>query len=331
MAELASFEQRYLCLEAKSADEIRDWISSQHASIRVNPLEDIKDGMVARMSRASVDDVALVSYRYNMAFEGEFAADYDAYFICLPLSGFSKRLCPQHGEIVQQNSQLLIYRRTEGLRNINSSDYAHVSLVVPAHLLEQRLQSLIGGTLKSPLRFKPLVDVDSGAGRAVVSLINYLMSQFVSMPDPFSNVISSTSMKSYLSTVLLSSLSHNYSAALHARTSIAVPGTVKRAEEYMRELCADAITIEDLALAAGCSARSLHAAFKKFRGATPMSVLCDLRLEAAHEEIIRDEGTVTEIATKYGFSNLGRFARQYAQKFGQKPSQTRLTGQLSIV
>ncbi|MEM8648500.1 MAG: helix-turn-helix transcriptional regulator, partial [Pseudomonadota bacterium] len=105
-----------------------------------------------------------------------------------------------------------------------------------------------------------------------------------------------------------------------------VPGTVKRAEQYMRELCAEAITIEDLAEAAGCSARSLHAAFKRFRGATPMTVLCDIRLEAAHYEMVRDTGTVTEIAGKYGFSNAGRFARQYAQKYGQKPSQTLLMG-----
>ena len=158
-----------------------------------------------------------------------------------------------------------------------------------------------------------------------------MMSQFVTMPNPFSNVISNTSMKSYLSTVLLSSLNHNYSSALHAKTMFAVPGTVKRAEEYMRETCAQAITIEVLAKVAGCSARSLHAAFKTFRGATPMSVLCDFRLEAAHEEIVKDAGTVTEIASKYGFSNMGRFARQYARKYGQKPAQTRLMGGVSVI
>ncbi len=326
--DLTEFESRYLSFEAKSVAEIRDWISEQHAGIKVQPLEDVRSGTVARLSRATVDDVALVNYRYGMALQGEFSEDYDAYFICLPISGSSKRFTPQHGELSQSPNQMLIYRRQAGTRNINSPDYVNMSLVMPAKLLQQRLQTLLGTPPTEPLSFDPLVDITSGAARAVASLVNYLMTQFNSHPDPFSNAISNLSMKSYLSTVLLSSLRHNYSEALQGGGAVAatVPGTVKRAEEYMRGLCAEAITIEDLAQAAGCSARSLHAAFKKFRGATPMAVLCDIRLEAAHDEMIRDTGTVTEIAGKYGFSNAGRFARQYAQKYGQKPSETLLMG-----
>ncbi len=304
-----------------------DWISKQHAGIDVRPFEKVRAGTVARLSRATVDDVALVNYRYQLALQGEFSEDYDAYFLCFPIAGSSKRVSPNHGEIVQSPNHMLIYRRQAGTRSITSTDYVNMSLIMPAGLLEQRLQTLLGAPLVEPLLFSPLVDIRSGAGRTVASLVNYLLSQFNADPDPFSNALSNLSMKSYLSTVLLSSLRHNYSDALHSGSGVsAVPGTVKRAEEYMREVCAQAITIEDLAKVAGCSARSLHAAFRKFRGATPMAVLCDIRLEAAHDEMVRDMGTVTEIAGKYGFSNAGRFARQYAQKFGQKPSETLLMG-----
>ena len=57
-----------------------------------------------------------------------------------------------------------------------------------------------------------------------------------------------------------------------------------------------------------------------------MASLCNMRLEAARDEIVKDMGSVSEIAVKYGFSNLGRFARQYAERYGQKPSETRLHG-----
>ncbi|MEV3961896.1 hypothetical protein AB0M34_13515 [Nocardia sp. NPDC050193] len=33
-------------------------------------------------------------------------------------------------------------------------------------------------------------------------------------------------------------------------------------------------------------------------------------------------GVVTAIATRWGFTNLGRFAQQYHREFGQQPSQT---------
>ena len=327
LSNLLEFEKRYLSFEATSVVELGDWISNQHAGIHVSLLEEAKSGIVAKLSRAAVDDVALVKYHYGVALQGEFLEDYDAYFICLPIAGTSKRVSPELGEIIQTQEHMLIYRRHAGMRNINSPDYLNLSLVVPARLLNQRLQALLGAPPTEPLSFAPLVDIRSGPGCAVASLIGYLLSQFNSDPAPFSNAISNASMKSYLTTVLLSSLRHNYSDALRGgNVSSMVPGTVKRAEEYMHELCAEAITIEELAEVAGCSARSLHAAFKRFRGSTPMAVLCDIRLEAAHAEIIREAGTVTEIAGKFGFSNAGRFARQYAQKFGQKPSETLLRG-----
>ncbi|NNF80728.1 MAG: helix-turn-helix transcriptional regulator, partial [Rhizobiales bacterium] len=273
-SELASFEKRYVCLEANSAEEMQAWITRQHANFRVEPLEEINAGTVAKISRATFDDVALVSYRYNTAFQGDFSAEYDAYFLSLPISGSARRFSPQNGEIHHLPDQLLVYRGLDGLRNVISSDYAHVSLTVPAKLLEGHLRSIMGSELKSPLSFTPLVGLDSGSGRAVSSLVNYIISQFVHHSDPFGNAILSTTMKSYLCTVLLGNLNHNYSSAMRPGSVTAVPRTVKRAEEYMREVCAQAITIEELADVAGCSARSLHAAFKAFRGSTPMSVLC---------------------------------------------------------
>ena len=318
---IGEFDRQYLSLEANSAEEMQAWVSRQHANFRVSDFEEPKAGTFAKISRATVDDVALVSYQYNAAFQGDFSAECDAYFISLPVSGSARRLSPQNGEIHHLPDQLMVYRGLDGLRNVISSDYKHVSLTVPATLLEEQLRSHMGAELRSPLSFSPLVGLDSGSGRAVASLVNYIMLQFIHHSGSFDNAILSSTIKSYLCTVLLGSLNHNFSSAMRAGSVSVVPRSVKRAEEYMREKCAEAITIEELAKVAECSARSLHAAFKAFRGSTPMRVLRDIRLEAAHQDILNDMGTVTDIAFKYGFSNPGRFAGQYAQKFGQKPSQ----------
>ena len=44
---------------------------------------------------------------------------------------------------------------------------------------------------------------------------------------------------------------------------------------------------------------------------------CDIRMVG---------GAIAEIGFKWGFSNSGRFAKLYAEKFGCKPSQTRRFG-----
>ncbi len=59
---------------------------------------------------------------------------------------------------------------------------------------------------------------------------------------------------------------------------------------------------------------------------TPMGALREIRLEKARGDLQAGTDTVTGIAFKWGFSNPGRFAAQYAEKFGETPSQTHRFG-----
>ena len=82
------------------------------------------------------------------------------------------------------------------------------------------------------------------------------------------------------------------------------------------------LTLEEIARAAGCGSRALQAAFRAFRGTSPMGSLRRIRLELAHQALMQSDGTisVTEVAARYGFSNPGRFASQYHHVFGEYPS-----------
>ena len=56
-----------------------------------------------------------------------------------------------------------------------------------------------------------------------------------------------------------------------------------------------------------------------------MAFLRELRLENAQRELLTadpDNETVTQIALRYGFADLGRFAIRYRTAFGEKPSET---------
>jgi AraC-like DNA-binding protein len=126
---------------------------------------------------------------------------------------------------------------------------------------------------------------------------------------------------------LLSSLlvgqRHNFSHLLDVH-SPAVPRVVKRAEEYIAAHAEDDVTISDLVVASGASTRTLFESFRKFRGVTPMQYLRRYRLEKVREELLRagPEGSVTELALKWNFEQLGRFASYYASIYGERPSDT---------
>ncbi len=116
-------------------------------------------------------------------------------------------------------------------------------------------------------------------------------------------------------------LPHNYSGAMENGALTSLPKSIVRAEDFMRAHCDEPLTLADIARAAGCSERGLQQAFKSKRRMGPMSVLRDIRLESAHNDLLHTCDSVTEIAYRWGFSNLGRFAQLFAKKYGEIPSQ----------
>jgi len=79
----------------------------------------------------------------------------------------------------------------------------------------------------------------------------------------------------------------------------------------------------DVAEAAGVSVRSLQAGFRKFKDTTPATYLRGIRLEAVHAELSLWENRlpVSEVALKWGFTQMGRFAAQFHERFGRYPSE----------
>jgi AraC-like DNA-binding protein len=82
---------------------------------------------------------------------------------------------------------------------------------------------------------------------------------------------------------------------------------------YMTELCA----------AAGASDRTLRACCQEFLGMSPMRYLWLRRMHLARRALRMADpaaATVTEIATSYGFWELGRFSVAYRSLFAESPS-----------
>ena len=69
----------------------------------------------------------------------------------------------------------------------------------------------------------------------------------------------------------------------------------------------------------------LYNAFQKEYGITPKKYLQQLRLNAIKKELLLSDPnsvTVSGIAKKYHFRQMGHFAAGYKQLFGETPSQT---------
>ena len=100
---------------------------------------------------------------------------------------------------------------------------------------------------------------------------------------------------------------------------------VTRAIQLLREHVNEPVTMVELSRETGVSERTLRAAFHDVLGLSPKQYAIGQRLHAAHEALCAADPattTVTDIATEYGFYELGRFAGRYRNTFGEAPSQT---------
>lgn len=138
------------------------------------------------------------------------------------------------------------------------------------------------------------------------------------------DLLISMAEEAFLSTLLLTQPSDISDALEMGRLSSACPKQVQRAQRFINSHLAEPITIADLVEASGVPARTLFDSFRRFRGVSPMRYLRHQRLMKVREELLAGdlETTVTEVAMKWGFSQLGRFSGEYARNFGQAPSQT---------
>jgi len=100
---------------------------------------------------------------------------------------------------------------------------------------------------------------------------------------------------------------------------------VKKAVEYLQDTPGSRCTIPELCEVAGVSQRTLEYGFRDLLGVTPVRYARLLRLNGVRKALLGSSDpkeTVTKVALRYGFAELGRFSVEYHQLFGERPSET---------
>jgi AraC family ethanolamine operon transcriptional activator len=171
-----------------------------------------------------------------------------------------------------------------------------------------------------------LVEPESAAGRSLLDTLRRALAVIETSPEVMASQEACFGMeRELLEAFVRAFLSRPGAAPAGQRARFARSRIVARADEHLRANLGRPVYAEDLCRVTEVSERSLFYAFQEIYGTSPLRYLklrrlCQVRrgLQTADPQ----HETVTSIATHAGFWELGRFAAEYRQLFGELPSAT---------
>jgi AraC-like DNA-binding protein len=140
----------------------------------------------------------------------------------------------------------------------------------------------------------------------------------VQMPAP-AKALADTIMEAILACVTMGRQSRDRVApGRHRRIAVSL-------ERALRERPEEMLSLADLCAEVGAAQRTLNLACEEFLGQSATRYARGRRLDHVRHCLLMsapDATTVTEVAMRYGFWELGRFAQAYRLRFGEHPSKT---------
>lgn len=211
----------------------------------------------------------------------------------------------------------------ESITIVFEPGYEQLILRINTAALEKTLTTLLGAKPVGVLKFDPIAATLQPNALVLRDLVMFLANQLSSTAAELPRAVL-LELEQALVVSFLSAHRHNFSELLEGTGKEVAPRIVRLAEEYIESSWDRAITIEELASQTNASIRALYAAFKKSRGYSPMTFAKMVRLRRARQMLLEpDQRTsVSVVAFKCGFGNLGHFARDFRETFGELPSET---------
>lgn len=193
--------------------------------------------------------------------------------------------------------------------------------------LETQLARMLDAPVGSPIALGHQLNQSHGPGRTWTNMVRTIAADALGATHGLTqNPLLAEPLQEALLRGLLLASDHPY------RDRLATPGgpcpaprAIRQAVDVLRSHPEQPITIAKLADITGVSERALQAGFQRYVGISPTTYLRQVRLDRAHEELRQadpDQTTVADVAHRWGFTHLGRFAGSYRARHGISPSQT---------
>lgn len=244
------------------------------------------------------------------------------FLVQVPLSGCD-RMRIDGSEVCSDTRHATIHAPESTLHMNWSGDCSKFVVRIERDALERHAATLAGCERARAVAFQSLLDLNEPMPRSWVNTAQHLFGELHGNPALAQEPLVRCHVEQLLLTTALNWLPGSFEVS-GATPRRVLPRHVRQAEDFLRSCPEQAITMESLAAHVGVSARTLYEGFRNFLGVSPMRYLRDLRMERARADLMdpAHPASVTTIATRWGFFQLGRFAVEYRRRYGEHPRET---------
>lgn len=268
------------------------------------------------------EDVTLNYMRYGSEVHITPGRVEDFYLVQVPVAG-SARIRVGETAVLSDRRTGTVSSPTQPLDMVWSDGCE--KLVV--YIRRDAVQDAVGadGDDAAPVIFDSRFDVTTPAVQSWVRLVQFAVD---ALSSPAGGILSSPLVTSNFEQTLVSgllSIQPNSANTAIPSSSAPLSRTVRSAIALIEDRPDHPWKVSELANEVGVSTRSLQELFARELNITPLQRLRRTRLDRARQDLLDSspaETSVTEIATRWGFFHVGRFAEVYRATYQELPSAT---------
>lgn len=320
-------------LATNDLDQARTAVASTYLPNRLTKLS--QQGFRSSLNAIEGYDVTVGYLTYRAEVNLQMPPSEDFYHVNLTVGGHTEawRDDRQTWQTTGTNSGVVLL--PDQLSRVTwSSDAEQVIFRFSRRRLENHLARLIGRDVVDSIHFDLGLDLRTPAGASLYSSAMHMVSELdrLNSNPGFAHMV--RPMEELIMTQLLYTSEHNYRHYLDpAGGDLSTGGhapfgvndrRLEHVREYIESRLRENITLEEVAAVGSMSIRRLHALFRSTLETTPRTYILHRRLDFVRAELesASSSDSVSSIASRFGFTHLGRFAAVYRQKFGELPSST---------
>jgi AraC-like DNA-binding protein len=313
--------ERQQIFRSREADETREFLRGKQFTFDVAPR--LASQLDVRINGVYLPGMYIGYIQYGAPVAIRTGPARNDYWIQLPIRGHLETTVGKD-IVVCDRSRASVSSPTRESRVCSDTGSARINVSLTNAAVTRQLAGLLADPLGAPLTFEPVLTMTDGYGQSFARHVGLAIAEFETAGSMLTSPIAMSYFEQLIITGLLLSHPHNYSDALRRLDRPLKICDVRRAIDFMQANLDQPIALSDIAAASRVPGRTLFKHFRDVEGSSPMRYLRNARFSKVRDALAHaaPDESVTDIATRWGFTHMGRFSIEYRTRFGEAPSAT---------